>query len=112
MQSLLGLRTGKNHRDGCLQDVHWPAGLFGYFPTYTLGALTAAQLFRAMVEQNPGARDGIGAGEFSAMNGWLREKVWSLGSLYDTAELVERATGAPLGTAAFRDHLEQRYLAS
>ena len=47
MRSLLGLPTGNDHRNGCLQDVHWPAGLFGYFPTYTLGALVAAQLFAA-----------------------------------------------------------------
>ena len=47
MRSLLGLSTGNDHRNGCLQDVHWPAGLFGYFPTYTLGALVAAQLFAA-----------------------------------------------------------------
>ena len=110
MQSLLGLRVGENHRDGCMQDVHWPAGLFGYFPTYTLGALTAAQLFAAMVEQHPGVLEAIEQGDFSAMNAWLRANVWSQGSLYDTNELIERATGAPLGVQAFRTHLERRYL--
>jgi carboxypeptidase Taq len=95
-----------------LQDVHWPAGLFGYFPTYTLGALTAAQLYHSMIEQEPGIREGIEHGDFSTMNAWLRQKVWSQGSLYDTGELIERATGAPLGTRAFREHLERRYLSS
>jgi carboxypeptidase Taq len=112
MFSLLGLRTGDNHRDGCLQDVHWPAGLFGYFPTYTLGALTAAQLFRSMLEQDPGISQAVEQGDFTTMNAWLRDKVWSQGSLYDTDELIERATGAPLGTRAFREHLERRYLSS
>ena len=53
MRSLLGLSTGDDHRNGCLQDVHWPAGLFGYFPTYTLGALVAAQLFAAARQALP-----------------------------------------------------------
>ncbi len=110
MFSLLGLRTGDNHRDGCMQDVHWPAGLFGYFPTYTLGALTAAQLFRAMADSN-GVRGALAAGDFTPMNAWLRDQVWSQGSLLDTPELLRRATGAPLGTEAFFRHLERRYLA-
>jgi carboxypeptidase Taq len=110
MTSLLGLRTGDNHRDGCMQDVHWPAGLFGYFPTYTLGALTAAQLFRAMRRDLPNLLRDIGSGDFAPMNSWLRDKVWSQGSLYDTETLVERASGEPLGTRSFREHLEQRYL--
>jgi len=90
--------------------VHWAAGLFGYFPTYTLGALTAAQLFQALTQALPGARDDIRRGEFGGINGWLREHVWSLGSLLETPELVRRATGKDLGTEAFLTHLERRYL--
>lgn len=110
MQELLGLSTRGNDRDGCMQDVHWAAGLFGYFPTYTLGALTAAQLFQALTQALPGARDDIRRGEFGGINGWLREHVWSLGSLLETPELVRRATGKDLGTEAFLTHLERRYL--
>jgi carboxypeptidase Taq len=93
-----------------MQDVHWPAGLIGYFPAYTLGALTAAQLFRAARRALPDLMDQIRRGEFGALDAWLREKIWSQASLLETAELVERATGSPLGTEAFEQHLERRYL--
>jgi len=110
MKELLGLSTKGNDADGCMQDVHWPEGLFGYFPTYTLGALTAAQLFAAARREFPDLDAWIGRGEFGALDAWLREHVWSLGSRYTTNELVERATGQPLGTAAFEAHLAARYL--
>lgn len=110
MRESLGLSTLGNDRDGCMQDVHWPAGLIGYFPAYTLGALTAAQLFRAARRALPDLMDQIRRGEFGALDAWLREKIWSQASLLETAELVERATGSPLGTEAFEQHLERRYL--
>jgi carboxypeptidase Taq len=110
MRELLSLSTAGNFKDGCMQDVHWPAGLFGYFPTYTMGALTAAQLFRAAKSAVPGVLDGIRAGDFSPLDGWLREKVWSQGSFLETDALLKNATGAPLGTEAFERHLEERYL--
>jgi carboxypeptidase Taq len=110
MREILGLTTRGNDRDGCMQDVHWPAGLIGYFPAYTLGALTAAQLFRAARRALPDVMAQIRRGEFGALDGWLRENVWSQGSFLETRELVERATGEPLGTEAFEQHLERRYL--
>lgn len=110
MREILDLATLGNDRDGCMQDVHWPAGLIGYFPAYTLGALTAAQLFRAARRALPDLKDQIRRGEFRTLDGWLRENVWSRGSLLTTGELVERATGEPLGTQAFEQHLESRYL--
>lgn len=110
MQELLGLSTRDNYKDGCMQDVHWPAGLFGYFPTYTLGALLAAQLFEAARQAMPDLPSRIRAGDFEPLNAWLREHVWSQGSLHETDALVVNATGRPLGTAAFRAHLQRRYL--
>ncbi len=110
MQRLLGLSTAGNHRDGCMQDVHWPAGLFGYFPTYTLGALTAAQLFDAARRAHPALADSIARGDLSELDAWLTEYVWGQGCLLETGELVQRATGRPLGTEAFERHLERRYL--
>ena len=110
MREILGLSTRGNYRDGCMQDVHWPAGLIGYFPSYTLGALTAAQLFRAARRALPELMKQIRRGEFRALDAWLREKVWSQGSFFGTAELVERATGSVLGTEAFEQHLDYRYL--
>ena len=110
MREMLGISSRGNDRDGCLQDVHWPAGMFGYFPTYTLGALIAAQLFGAIHTAHPDLNDQIRRGDFSLLDGWLRQKIWSQGSFLGGLELVERATGHPLGTEAFERHLERRYV--
>jgi carboxypeptidase Taq len=110
MKELLGLTTAGNYRDGCMQDVHWPAGLIGYFPTYTLGALTAAQLFRAARTRMPDMVPSIARGDFAPLDGWLREQVWGQGSLLETEALVRQATGNALDTRAFEQHLEERYL--
>jgi carboxypeptidase Taq len=110
MQRLLGISTRNNFRDGCMQDVHWPAGLVGYFPTYTLGALLAAQLFESAARDLPELGAALARGDLEPLDAWLRENVWSQGSLFETDELVRRATGRPLDTAAFERHLERRYL--
>jgi carboxypeptidase Taq len=110
MREMLGLSTDGNYKDGCLQDVHWPAGLFGYFPTYTLGAIAAAQLFAAARRALPGVEGQIARGELGPLNDWLRERVWSRGSLLETEALMKEATGEPLGATAFKRHLEARYL--
>jgi carboxypeptidase Taq len=110
MRHLLGLSTAGNFKDGCMQDVHWPAGLFGYFPTYTLGALTAAQLFQAAQRTLPQLGSAISNGDLSGLDSWLNERVWSQGCLLETPQLVQAATGAPLGAGAFVSHLRRRYL--
>jgi carboxypeptidase Taq len=97
-------------REGCLQDIHWYDGAWGYFPTYTLGALIAAQLFAAAREAAPGLLATIQQGEFAPLLDWLSTNIHSKGSLLSTADLVEAATGAPLGTGAFQRHLRERYL--
>ena len=97
-------------REGCLQDIHWTGGDLGYFPSYTLGALTAAQLFDAARRSNADLVPAIARGDFTPLLGWLRTHVHSLGSLYDSRELVTRATGRPLDPQVFRAHLERRYL--
>jgi carboxypeptidase Taq len=107
--TLLGL-TPDSDRDGCLQDIHWYDGAWGYFPTYTLGALIAAQLFAALRRAVPDIGEQIAEGEFGALFGWLGEAVHGRGSLVSTAELVRQATGESLGTAAFERHLRRRYL--
>jgi carboxypeptidase Taq len=109
MRELLGAAPG-NDREGCLQDIHWYDGNWGYFPTYTLGALIAAQLFEAMRREIPDLPRSISEGDFAPLLGWVREQVHSKGSLLSTAELVETATGSPLGTASFERHLRDRYL--
>ena len=109
MRELLGI-TPPDDRLGCLQDIHWPGGSFGYFPCYTLGAMLAAQLFRAALAQVPGLLDAIGQGDFSPLLAWLRERVHGQGCLPRFADLVETASGGPLAVEPFLAHLRARYL--
>jgi len=110
MHALLGLDTRGNYREGCLQDVHWTEGAFGYFPSYTLGAMYAAQWFAVMRRQLPDLDAGIGRGDLAPVFGWLNANVWSQGSRWTTPELVRRASGEALNPQYFREHLERRYL--
>jgi carboxypeptidase Taq len=110
MRELLGVDTRGDHRDGCLQDVHWPSGAFGYFPSYTLGALYAAQWFACIRRAHPDLDARIGAGDLTPVFAWLDANVWSQASALETTELTRRATGEPLDPAYFRQHLEARYL--
>ena len=107
--ALLGVAPADD-RDGCLQDIHWYDGAWGYFPTYTIGALIAAQLFAAAREAIPDLEGAIGRGEFAPLIRWLGLRVHGRASLLPTAGLVVEATGEPLGTAAFERHLRRRYL--
>ena len=109
MRDYLGLSTIDDPANGPMQDVHWPGGAFGYFPSYTLGAMMAAQQWAAMSRAIPDADAEIAAGNFDAINGWRREKIWSQGSRWPTPELLERATGEKLNAAHFIRHLEERY---
>ena len=109
MRALLGI-VPPDDRLGCLQDIHWPDGAWGYFPTYTLGALAAAQLFAAAKKADSDIAPGIARGDFRPLLAWLRTNVHEKGSLLSTDELLTQATGAPLSDAAFKAHLNARYL--
>lgn len=110
MSQYLKLNTQGDFANGCLQDVHWPAGLFGYFPTYTLGAMTAAQLFAAVREAIPELAAQISRGDFSHLLAWLRKSVHSQGKFNSFGDLMQSATGSELKVAPFKAHLETRYL--
>ncbi|HEY4067696.1 MAG TPA: carboxypeptidase M32 [Burkholderiaceae bacterium] len=110
MQALLGIDTRGNYRNGCLQDVHWSGGAFGYFPCYTLGAMYAAQWFAAIRAQTPDLDARIARGELAPVFDWLRANIWTQASRWPTAELARRATGESLNPLHFRRHLEARYL--
>jgi len=99
-QRILGLAP-RNDAEGVLQDIHWSMGAFGYFPTYTLGNLTAAQLFEAARRDLGDLDEAFQKGEFQPLATWLRERVHRHGSLFPAAELIARATGAPLSSAAY-----------
>jgi carboxypeptidase Taq len=109
MKELLGI-VPPDDRRGCLQDIHWYDGAFGYFPTYTLGAMTAAQLFAAAKAADSSILPSLADGDFAPLLAWLRTNVHGKGSLLSTAELVRQATGRALDAGIFRRHLETRYL--
>ncbi len=110
MGELLGL-TPRDDAEGCLQDIHWYDGAWGYFPTYTLGAMAAAQLFAAARTARPEVPGALAEGDFGPLMGWLRDNVHAKGSLMSTDDLLAAATGAPLTADAFKAHLTDRYLA-
>jgi carboxypeptidase Taq len=109
LTDLLGI-TPPDDRRGCLQDIHWYDGAWGYFPTYTLGAMAAAQIFAAAKESDPGIAPALERGDFGPLMVWLRANIHGIGSLMSTNELLTRATGRPLDDGAFRKHLQARYL--
>src|SRR5579864_2813073 len=102
--ALLGVNPA-SPRDGVLQDVHWAVGMFGYFPTYTIGSLYAAQLCENYSERNK-LDDEIRAGQFAGLRNWLRTNVYEHGNRYSAEELVMRSTEKGLDTAAFFRHVE------
>lgn len=110
MRDYLGIDTRGDFKDGPMQDVHWPAGLFGYFPCYTLGAMYAAQWFAAMRRQTPDLDARVGAGDLNPVFDWLKDHIWRQGARWETAELARRASGTTLDPAHFRAHLTRRYL--
>jgi carboxypeptidase Taq len=93
---------------GVLQDVHWSAGLIGYFPTYALGNLIAGQLWEKVHAERPGIEDEIAAGELAPLREWLGEKVHRHGSKFTTTELLEQAVGEPICVRPFVAYLKQK----
>jgi carboxypeptidase Taq len=110
MRDLVGI-VPPDDRDGCLQDVHWYDGAWGYFPTYTMGAMTAAQLFDAAKRADPSIPAGIAQGDFAPLLAWLRPNVHAKASSLSTTEIITQASGRPLDGAVFERHLQARYLA-
>ncbi|MBO88711.1 MAG: carboxypeptidase M32 [Rickettsiales bacterium] len=99
-----------NDQHGCLQDIHWYDGAWGYFPTYSIGAMAAAQLFAAARESDPNIVSALGRGDFSPLMRWLRKNVHDLGARFTTNEILQQATGQILKPEAFKAHLRTRYL--
>ena len=109
MESLVGVRP-TNDTDGVMQDVHWPEGIFGYFPTYSLGAMAAAQIFAAAQKGEKNILPGLGRGDLSPLFSWLDKHIRHQGCLYMPDELIAKATGSGLDTAAFKASIRARYL--
>ncbi|GLC44578.1 hypothetical protein PLESTM_001617300 [Pleodorina starrii] len=99
-----------NDAKGCLQDIHWSMGAFGYFPTYTLGAMYATQIYAAAEKDIPDLAHKIRGGDFKPLKSWLNSKIHSLGSLHNSGdELMAAVTGSPLDPAVFLTYLRDKY---
>lgn len=109
MQRYLGISTADNHTDGCLQDIHWTDGSFGYFPSYLLGAVNAAQLVEAWRRDEPQWEAVFASGDIRPLRDWLSTRVWSIGCQLESQDIMRRATGRGTSADAFVAHLEQRY---
>jgi carboxypeptidase Taq len=109
LQALLGI-VPPDDAQGCLQDIHWYDGAFGYFPSYTLGAMAAAQLMMAARRAVPDLDAALGRGDMGPLQGWLRANVHALGSRFGFNDLLRAATGKPLDPTDFQTHLTERYL--
>jgi carboxypeptidase Taq len=109
MERVVGIRPSTD-RDGCLQDVHWPSGAFGYFPSYTIGAIAAAQLFASAVEAHSGIPSELARGELGTLRGYAHEHVHQHGARWDTNGILTRATGRGLDVDVLLAHLRRRYL--
>jgi carboxypeptidase Taq len=98
-----------NDAEGCLQDGHWAEGLIGYFPTYALGDMIAAQLYAAATAELGDLDAQLAAGEFGGLRGWLREHVHRRGGRLAARQLVERVTGRPPEPGPLVDALRSKY---
>lgn len=106
-EAYLGIRPA-NDAEGVLQDVHWPAGLIGYFPTYTLGNIYASQLFEAADRELDGVHAKIARGEFAPLLDWLRSRIHRFGRTVPPMALIERATGSRVTSAPLIRHLTRK----
>ncbi|RQW63628.1 carboxypeptidase M32 [Vibrio viridaestus] len=109
MQAYLGLSTKDNFKNGCMQDIHWTDGSFGYFPSYSLGAMYAAQ-FMSKISQSLDVNSLLKNRDLTPIFEWLHKNIWAHGSLLKTKDLVKQATGQDLNPSFFKAHLQQRYL--
>ena len=108
MQSLLGI-TPPSDTLGCLQDIHWSMGAFGYFPTYLLGTLYASHLFEAFAKKHPDWESRVRKGELTFITAWLKNSVHRHGRTYPPLQLIERAAGKPFSPKAFLTYLHTKY---
>jgi len=107
-EKMLGLKVAKDS-DGCLQDIHWSLGTLGYFPTYTLGNLNAAQLMRRAALDIPALSAELARGEYESLLGWLREKVHRHGQRHKPQQLMELATGEPTRSSYHVEYLRTKF---
>lgn len=108
MKNYLGIVPPSN-TEGCLQDIHWAMGAFGYFPTYTLGNLYAAHLFEAFAKKHPKWEERVAKGELEFIRTWLHEHIYQHGRRYSSSELLKNATGKAFSPDAYSNYLTHKY---
>jgi carboxypeptidase Taq len=108
MQELLGI-TPKNNAEGCLQDIHWSMGGFGYFSTYTLGNLYASHFFQAFEKDQADWEKQVAKGEFQFIKDWLGKNIHQHGKRYTGKELLKKVTGKNFSSKAFEEYLANKY---
>jgi carboxypeptidase Taq len=107
-EELLHLRV-EHDRDGVLQDVHWSAGLFGYFPTYAMGNLYAAQFLDTLKTEHPDYGDWLRTGSLNKVQQWLYDRIHRHGSVYTASQLITAVSGRELDASCFMQYLQQKY---
>ena len=108
MDAYLGL-TPPDDASGVLQDIHWSAGMFGSFPTYTVGNVMASQFFGAAKAQVPGLDEALVAGEYGLLKDWLTENIYRHGRTYTPQELLKHTTGRNLDVVPYLEYLNTKY---
>ena len=106
-EELFGISVSED-RLGCLQDVHWSAGLFGYFPTYQLGNVLSVQIWERLLADLPDAYEQIERGDFDEIHGWLRETLYRHGRKFTPAETIERVAGGPIDPEPYLRYLRDK----
>lgn len=110
MMSYLGIDTSGDYTNGCMQDIHWTDGAFGYFPSYTIGAINAAQIFAKIKVEHTDWQDRFSQGDVKFVTDWLSKQIWSKGCELESQELMHSATGSVTQAESLIEHLEARYL--
>jgi carboxypeptidase Taq len=108
MQELLGV-TPKTNREGCLQDIHWSMGAFGYFPSYTIGNLYTSHLFQGFEKEHSDWQERVATGDLTFINDWLAKSVYQHGQRYSSKELLLHVTGKPFSAEAYTKYLTHKY---
>tara|TARA_B110000438_G_C15370905_1_gene460481 strand:- start:187 stop:573 length:387 start_codon:yes stop_codon:yes gene_type:complete len=108
-KKLFGFDVDKD-TNGCLQDIHWYAGLVGYFPTYSLGALTSAQLANTIRKEIYNFDKLIEQGNFKPLIKWLKKNIHEKGSFFSTEDILQQVTNSPLNAKYFKQYIKYRYL--
>ncbi|MEM1282742.1 MAG: carboxypeptidase M32 [Chlamydiota bacterium] len=110
MEKMIGI-TPENYKEGCLQDIHWSMGAFGYFPTYALGNLYCAQLFNAFESQHPKWEKQVAQGKLEFIKDWLNKQVYQYGRQYNSRDLIKKATGKKFSEKPYINYLTEKYSA-